>query len=83
MNQPPLVIQILSSLGALFCLIAYVGHQMHWMDVRKIPYSLFNILGSGILTYIAFRPFQAGFFIMELVWSVVSLFALVKVMRRN
>lgn len=82
MTTPSLTIQILSLLGAMLCLIAYVAHQFHWMDARKFTYNICNAIGSGILATIAFHPFQAGFWLMESVWALVSLYALLKVFRR-
>ena len=38
-------------------------------------------VGSGILAWLAFRPFQFGFFILETVWAAVSIYALTKSMR--
>jgi hypothetical protein len=73
--------QALSLLGAALILIAYTGHQMHRMDARAPLYSLFNAVGAAILAYIAFRPFQAGFAVMESVWTVVSFGALIKALR--
>ena len=78
MNQPPLFTQVLSSLGAALILIAYVGHQVKWkqMDSLRVPYNLFNTVGAAILAYIAMRPLQVGFAVMESTWTVVSLVAL-------
>jgi hypothetical protein len=67
--------QSVSFAAAMMILVAYVGHQMHWMDSRGAAYNLLNACGSAILAYIAFRPFQAGFVFLEAVWTVVSLFA--------
>lgn len=83
MDAPTLTVQILSTTGAMCCLIAYVGHQLHWIDSRKFLYNLLNVMGSGILGYVAFRPFQAGFVLMEGVWALVSLYALIKSLRKN
>ena len=75
--------QSVSFVAALMILVAYVGHQMHWMDSRKAAYNLLNAGGSAILAYIAFRPFQAGFVFLEGVWTVVSLFAWVRGWRQG
>lgn len=83
MIQPSLFTQLLSLLGAGFCLIAYVGHQLHWMRADHIPYNLLNVLGSGVLAYIAFRPFQAGFLVMEAVWGVISVYALLRILLKR
>lgn len=79
MIAPSLTVQIFSLIGAFLCLIAYVGHQFHWLDANRITYNLLNIFGAGILAFLAFRPFQAGFFLMETVWLLVSIIAIRKV----
>ncbi len=78
MNQPPLLTQLLSSLGAALILIAYIGHQVKWkpMDSVRVPYNLLNTAGAAILAYIALRPLQVGFAVMESTWTIVSLLAL-------
>ncbi len=73
--QPSFATQVASFIGAMVILIAYVGHQMRWMDATRPAYNLMNAAGSAVLAYIAFRPFQLGFFIMETAWVAVSLYA--------
>jgi len=73
-----LVRQVASFVGALFILIAYVGHQLHWMDARRAAYNVLNAVGSAILAYIAFHPFQIGFVILEVAWVLISLYALLR-----
>ena len=68
--------QIISFAGALLILVAYGGHQMKWIDARKPPYNILNAVGSAILAYIAFRPFQIGFVVLEVSWAVLSVYAL-------
>ncbi len=70
--------QMASFLGALMILIAYAGHQMRWMNPRSATYNLLNAIGSGILGYIALHPFQIGFVVLESVWTVISIYALVR-----
>lgn len=70
--------QVLSFVGAIVILTAYVGHQMNWLDSRRPVYNVLNAIGSGILTYVALHPFQIGFVLMETVWAIVSLHALVR-----
>jgi hypothetical protein len=78
MNQPSLFTQVLSSLGAALILVAYIGHQVKWkpMDSLRVPYNLLNTAGGAILAYIALRPLQVGFAVMESTWTVVSILAL-------
>jgi len=70
--------QIASFAGALMILVAYAGHQMKWMDDRKAPYNLLNAVGSAILAYIAFHPFQIGFVVLEITWALISVYALTR-----
>jgi hypothetical protein len=68
--------QAASFAGALLILVAYAGHQMRWMDSRKAAYNLLNAFGSAILAYIAFHPFQIGFVVLEVTWTLISLWAM-------
>ena len=70
--------QIASFIGALLILFAYAGHQMKWIDARKAGYNILNAIGSAILAYIAFHPFQIGFVVLESVWAVISIYALLR-----
>jgi len=64
--------------GALLILIAYGGHQLGWMNPRYALYNILNAAGSAILGYIALHPFQLGFVVLESVWVLISLYALVR-----
>ncbi len=70
--------QVASFVGALLILVAYVGHQLGWINARSAAYNVLNAVGSAILAYIAFHPFQVGFVILECVWTVISLWVLVR-----
>ncbi len=66
--------QLISFVGALLILIAYIGHQVHRMDPRRPLYNILNALGSAILGWMALHPFQLGFVILEFAWVLVSLY---------
>jgi hypothetical protein len=51
---------------------------MGWMDSRKAGYNILNAVGSAILAYIAFHPFQVGFVVLEVTWVLISLYALAR-----
>lgn len=70
--------QVLSFVGALLVLIAYVGHQFKWLDSRSAAYNLLNFAGSSILAWIALHPFQIGFVVLEFVWAAASLYAFLR-----
>jgi hypothetical protein len=70
--------QMASFAGALLILLAYSGHQMGWMNPRSAAYNILNAVGSGILGYIALHPFQIGFVVLETVWTLISVYALLR-----
>jgi hypothetical protein len=75
--------QALSFLGALLILVAYIAHQMDWMDSRRPLYNILNAIGSGILGYMAFFPFRLGFVFLELTWVGISIYAMFRYSRRR
>ncbi len=75
--------QLLSFAGALLILVGYLGHQMKWLDARRPFYNAVNVAGAAILAYIALRPLQIGFAIMEVTWTITSVVALVAALRGN
>ena len=70
--------QAASFVGALLILIAYAGHQLKWMDARTATYNILNAVGSAILAYIALHPFQIGFVMLESVWTLISVYVLLR-----
>jgi len=70
--------QSASFLGAMLILVAYAGHQLGWMNPRRAAYNILNAIGSAILGYIAFHPFQVGFVVLEVTWTVISIYALLR-----
>jgi hypothetical protein len=70
-------IQIVSVLGSLLVLLAYVANQLGWLRAAGLGYASANIAGSGILAVIAALEGQWGFLLLEAVWASVSLVAVV------
>ena len=70
--------QLISFVGALLILIAYIGHQMGWVNSHGAAYNLMNAAGSAILAWIAFHPFQVGFVVLEMAWMIVSIWGLLR-----
>ena len=75
--------QMASFVGALLILIGYAGQQFNWMNPRKFWYNALNGVGSAILAYIAFHPFQIGFVLLEVTWTIISIFALTRAWRTH
>ncbi len=70
-------IQIVSVLGSLLVLLAYVANQLGWLRTTGLGYAFANIVGSGILAVIAALEEQWGFLLLEVAWASVSLVAAV------
>lgn len=69
--------------GAMLILLAYIGHQLKWMNPGRPLYNVMNAVGSGILGFYAFWPrFQAGFVVLETVWTAISIYAFIRASRR-
>ncbi|HWR37757.1 MAG TPA: hypothetical protein VN622_17985 [Clostridia bacterium] len=76
--------QLFQLCGALLLLAAYMAHQFKWIDARKSLYNILNGVGSAILGFYAVWPqFQAGFVVLEVVWTAISIHALWRAMRKE
>ena len=70
-------IQIVSVLGSLLVLLAYVANQLGWLRATGIGYAIANFVGSGTLAIVAALEEQWGFLLLEAAWASVSLVAVV------
>jgi len=65
--------QIISLAGAILILVAYAGNQRGWMDRTRPTYNLLNLVGSGLLAWIAIADRRLGFIFLETVWALLSI----------
>jgi hypothetical protein len=75
--------QAVAIVGAIMILVAYGANQAGWLDRTRPVYSALNLVGSVILTVIAWRATQWGFVLLEGVWAVISVPPLLRGLRRE
>ena len=73
--------QVVQVIGALLILSGFVLAQFGLLDPRSVWYLVVNLVGSAILTVDAWRQDQWGFFLLELVWAIVSAWGLTQLVR--
>ena len=71
-------VQLVSVLGSLLVLVAYVASQFGWLNAKRPAYAFANIVGSGLLAVVAALEAQWGFLLLEGAWASVSLVAAVR-----
>jgi hypothetical protein len=74
------MIQALSIVGAILILAAYGAVQLRWLTAG-FTFSLVNLVGSLILSFVAVVEEQIGFAILEGVWALISLAGVVAALR--
>ena len=75
--------QLVQLFGALLVLAGFVLAQRGILDARSRVYLAVNLVGSAVLAVDAWLGAQWGFFVLELVWAVVSAGGLVGAFRRG
>lgn len=74
--------QVIQMAGALVVLGAFVANQRRLMTTDSVPFLAMNAVGTGILAVIAGMNGDAGFLLLEGVWSIISLVGLMAALRR-
>lgn len=64
--------QLVSLVGAVLILAAYLALQRGWLPRESRLYNAMNFVGSGLLTYVAIKDGKAGFIILEAAWALLS-----------
>ena len=74
------MIQVISVAGAFIILAAYAANQFGWLPTAR-AYSVLNAVGAAVLSAVAAVEEQWGFLLLEGVWTLVSVAALVRLAR--
>jgi hypothetical protein len=75
--------QLIQIFGAVLILVGYAGAQLGRMSQHSRVYLVLNAAGSAILGVLAGVYGQLGFLLLEAVWTGVSLWSLLVVVRRR
>ena len=73
--------QVVQVVGALMILAGFAGLQLGKISAVSRTYLVLNLVGSAVLTGLAWHEEQWGFLLLEFVWAVVSAWSLVQVLR--
>lgn len=68
--------QIVQIIGALLILAGFAGAQFGFLNPHSWTYLVLNAIGSTILAVLGYHERQWGFFLLEGVWAVVSVWGL-------
>ncbi|HEX9730330.1 MAG TPA: hypothetical protein VGA37_17680 [Gemmatimonadales bacterium] len=77
-----LALQMVSVLGALLILGAFVALQRGRCSSQDRAYLWANFAGAALLTIVAVRDRRLGFILLEGVWALVALQSLLAGVRR-
>ena len=69
--------QLVQIAGALMILAAFAALQLGRIRANSRLYLWLNLVGSAILAGLAWHEEQWGFLLLEGVWAIVSLWAIV------
>jgi hypothetical protein len=73
--------QVVQVVGALLILAAFAAAQFGWLDTKSRVYLVLNLVGSIVLTVLAWYDEQWGFLLLEFVWAIVSAWGLFQALR--
>ena len=74
--------QAIQVAGAILILLGYALAQTGKLDQKSTTYLTLNLTGSVILAALGYHERQWGFFLLEFVWALVSLWGLYRVIMK-
>lgn len=75
--------QISGFLGAIVSIIIYAALQFNFVKAESISFSLYNLIGSILISFSLIKYFNIGTFIIEIFWISISIYGLIKSMKNE
>ena len=76
------ITDIVGLIGVTLTLLAYFLLQINRLSSESMAYSLMNLIGSGFVVYSLLFNWNTPALIMEGAWILISVWGVVKVLRR-
>lgn len=73
--------QLVQVTGAVLILAGFALAQLKVLDVGSVRYLILNAVGSATLATTAFVEQQWGFVILNVAWSAIAAWSLLRVLR--
>ena len=70
--------QVISAIGAALILLAFWALQTNRMEAHQPAYQALNLIGACLLATAAFMTESWSFVVLNTVWALVALWALVR-----
>jgi hypothetical protein len=70
--------QVISAIGAAAILFAFWALQTDRMQAHQPVYQLINLIGAGLLATAAFMTESWSFVVLNTVWALVAIWALLR-----
>lgn len=65
--------QLVSLVGAILVLIAYLAINKKWMRPDHRLYNLLNLVGAILLLWVAVVDQRIGFVVLEATWALIAI----------
>ena len=68
-----MLFQLISVVGAGLILTAYLAINRRWLNPHHRLYNLLNLVGGGLLLWVAIVDRRLGFVILEAAWALIAI----------
>lgn len=65
--------QLISLVGALLVLTAYLAINRRWLKPHHRRYNLLNLVGGSLLLWVAVVDHRMGFIVLEATWALIAI----------